>query len=237
MANELIICHPVGPNITISSPFGPRNGKLHYGVDFPGKLPIYAVEDSIVVTFLLQLPNAPSIYIQDSNGVNIKDSNNKEIINPATTKAINPNITLKGKFTGNHYTYLHQETDNNLINEYNEAKKSGKNLEVKAGRQLGIMGNYGNSRGFHLHFEMPGSISPPTNAKTVTKNGTKFTDPESWLKENVNFYSKENTFVQPVKNTGSVAKANSNAGKRFTLGEGDFTSLVNIDFVKLVNKV
>lgn len=44
-------------------------------------------------------------------------------------------------------------------------------------------------------------------------------------------------FGDQIVNTSTGASANSNAGKRFTLGEADFTSLVNIDFVKLVNKV
>lgn len=246
MANELIICHPIGPKAVVTSTFGEDRDSsglgLHVGIDWGIEgTPIYSVENSTVINIVPPDREFPNIFIKGNDGKPIKINGAYKVDEDLKKRgrAQTSLITLQGKFTGNKYTYKHLDITSNILDIYTKNNNSlkGTNIDVRAGEQIGIIANFGFSTGPHLHFEMPGSISPPTNAKTVTKNGTKFTDPESWLKENVNFYSKENTFVQPVKNTGSVAKANSNAGKRFTLGEGDFTSLVNIDFVKLVNKV
>lgn len=244
MANELIICHPIGPKAVMTSAFGDDRDSsglgLHVGIDWGiENTPIYAVENSKVVNIVPPDREYPNIFIKGPDGKPQK-IDGKYVPDPelkAKNRAQTSLITLEGIVTGNKYTYKHLDITAIILNKFLNNNNSLKNIyiTVKAAEQIGIIANFGFSTGPHLHFEMPGKISPASSANTVIRNSITYTNPEIWLKEHVNFYSKENTFIQPKKPNDITAQANSNKGKRFTLGEADFTSLVNIDIIKLVN--
>lgn len=176
--------------IHITSRFGFRDlwgtGKLsfHNGVDFrTWESPeCVAVEDSIVKKIVDVDPQYPERFKYDPATKTWKE------IAPSG-RAWTPYIVLVGKYSKNMYVYKHVKKFSNIKLE----------SEIKAGEKFCISGNYGYSKGIHLHFEF-------RNFNEEKNEWDKETDPmEFFRKMNLNievqFTSKfnESDFMKKVE--------------------------------------
>lgn len=116
-------------NTNVNSNFGIRNGKPHRGVDLAGiegKTPIIAAQDGVVITGAVgETGTCKNGDTKCGGGFG--------------------NYVMIQHTDGNFTIYAHMYPNSVIV-------KSGEN--VKQGQVLGYVGDTGNSRGAHLHFEI-----------------------------------------------------------------------------------